>query len=212
MRWRLIVVLTAAVLVAGACNQSSATGQTSPLTGSSVSSKTPSGTPGASGHVAPSATPSTVDLTGTTYKALPAKVKGGKVTLAEWQFPDMVNPYYAISAVDWTDVVVADSMFDGLLKITPDLKYAPDLAMNVPTLENHGVALNGDGMDVTWRLRPGMKWSDGQPINCDDIKATWAWMVNKDQPNGVLAAGTIGWQDVTGVDGGVGTDCVLHFG
>jgi peptide/nickel transport system substrate-binding protein len=64
-------------------------------------------------------------------------------------------------------------------------------------------------MDVTWNLKPGMKWSDSQPINCDDLKATWQWIMNKD--NVGLAAGTIGWQDVSGVDGGAGTDCVMHF-
>jgi peptide/nickel transport system substrate-binding protein len=156
---------------------------------------------------AASASPQTVTLTGSSYKAIPAATPGGKVVLAEWQFPSTVNPYYAMSQ---TDIEVSDSMFDNLLDVTPDLKYLPDLALNVPTLDNGGVVLNGSGMDVTWTLRPGMQWSDGQPMNCDDIKATWQWITSKD--NAGLASGTIGWQDVTGVDGGTGTDCVMHFG
>ena len=202
MRWRLIGVLTAVVLASSACNQSTAPSSRS--TSSTSGSQTPTsvGT-----GVGPAATPEAISLVGTTYKADPAKAKGGKVTLAEWQFPDAVNPYYAMYE---TDLEVGDSMFDGLLSVTPDLKYVPDLATNVPTLENGGVVLSGNGMDVTWNLRHLMVWSDGQPINCDDIKATWQWVMNKD--NSGLALGTVGWQDVTGVDGGAGTDCVMHFG
>jgi peptide/nickel transport system substrate-binding protein len=199
MRWRLIGVLTAVVLVSSACNQSTVTPS---LSTSALTTPVSAGT-----GAGPAATPEAISLVGTTYKADPAKVKGGKVTLAEWQFPDTVNPYYAV----WkTDLEASDSMFDGLLSVTPDLKYVPDLATNVPTLENGGVVLNGNGMDVTWNLRHLMVWSDGQPINCDDIKATWQWVMNKD--NSGLALGTVGWQDVTGVDGGAGTDCVMHFG
>ena len=167
MRWRLIGVLTAVVLVSSACNQSTVTPS---LSTSALTTPVSAGT-----GAGPAATPEAISLVGTTYKADPAKVKGGKVTLAEWQFPDTVNPYYAV----WkTDLEASDSMFDGLLSVTPDLKYVPDLATNVPTLENGGVVLNGNGMDVTWNLRHLMVWSDGQPINCDDIKATWQWVMN----------------------------------
>jgi peptide/nickel transport system substrate-binding protein len=217
MRWRLIGVLTAGVLVASACGQATGTASPShPSSSSPAASASRSGTTGAppspKGSAVASATLPPPDLTDTTYKATTPKARGGSVTLAEWQFPDMVNPYYATSSVAWTDIVVSDSMFDSLVTVTPDLKYAPDLAMNVPTLDNGGVVLKGSGMDVTWKLHPGMEWSDGQPINCDDIKATWQWILNADQPTGVLASGTIGWQDVTGVDGGNGTTCVMHFG
>ncbi len=196
MRSRLFGVLTVAMLVCAACNQS--TGTPSPSAPGQI--QLPSGP-----VAAPS--PSPAALTGTSYVASPATTKGGKITLAEWQYPDTVNPYYAMAE---TDIEASDSMFDNLVDVTPDLKYKPGLALNVPTLDNGGVVVNGSGMDVTWDLRLGMLWSDGQPINCDDIKATWQWIVNKD--NSGLAAGTVGWQDVTGVDGGAGTTCVMHFG
>lgn len=200
MRWRLVLILATVVLVSSACKQSTASQSSS----TSASTTAPAGATGVAG---PAATPGAISLTGSTYKADPAKVKGAKVTLAEYQYPDTVNPYYALYE---TDIEASDSMFDGLLSVTPDLKYVPDLTTNVPTLENGGVVLNGNGMDVTWNLRHLMVWSDGQPINCDDIKATWQWVMNKD--NSGLALGTVGWQDVTGVDGGAGTDCVMHFG
>ena len=49
----------------------------------------------------------------------------------------------------------------------------PLLASEVPTLENGGVPLRSDGgMDVTWRLRPGITWHDGKPFTSADVKFT----------------------------------------
>ena len=51
-----------------------------------------------------------------------------------------------------------------LATFTHDYKYAPDLAAEIPTLDNGGVKVpgdNGDAMTVTWKLRDGLKWSDG---------------------------------------------------
>ncbi len=205
MRKRLISVLTAAVLVATACSSSTAT--PSPTTAPAPTTTTPTAAPVAT-SAAPGASPTafTVGLTGSTYQATPATTTGGSIVVAEWQFPDTLNPYYAQAE---TDIEASGSMFDGLLTVTPDLKYAPDLASNVPTVDNGGVVLKGAGMDVTWNLKPNMKWSDGQPINCDDVKATWQWVM--DPANTGLAGGTVGWENITGVDGGTTTTCVVHF-
>jgi peptide/nickel transport system substrate-binding protein len=197
MRKRLFSVLTVVVVVAAACSSS---------TNTPVVTQVPATIQPTTGPVA-SPTPVTVELTGTTYKAEPAAVKGGKVVLAEWQFPDTVNPYFAQAE---TDIEVSGSMFDSLINVTPDLKYIPNLSTNIPTVANGGVKLVGTGMDVTWNLKAGMKWSDGQPISCADLEATWKWVMDPD--NTGLAGGTIGWEDVTAVDGGTGTDCVMKFG
>jgi peptide/nickel transport system substrate-binding protein len=198
MRKRLFSVLTAAVLVVTACSSSTSTPTTAPATTLTPTLAVPT--------VAASPTPVTVSLTGSSYKAVPATSTTGTVVLAEWQFPDTMNPYFAQAE---TDIEITGSMFDSLLNVTPDLKYVPNLATNIPTIDNGGVKVVGAGMDVTWTLKAGMKWSDGQPINCDDMKATWTWIMDKD--NTGLAGGTIGWEDVTGVDGGTGTNCVMHF-
>ncbi len=196
MRRRLGSVLTIAVLVASAC--SSSRGTPPPGTAASATQIAP--------IAAPTPTSAALRLTGSTYKATPPTASGGKIVLAEWQYPTTFNPYFARLAADFE---VTDSMFDGLLEVTPDLRYAPDLALGVPTIDNGGVVLKGGGMDVTFDLKPGMLWSDGQPINCDDVKATWAW--NMDPSNSSLAGGTAGWEDITGIDGGTGTKCVIHF-
>jgi len=129
-----------------------------------------------------------------------------KIVVAEWQYPDTVNPYYAQAE---TDIEVSDGMFLSLVDVTPDLRTVPDLVTSVPTLANGGVKMNGAGMDVTWTLKSGMQWSDGSAINCDDLQATWKWIM--DPANTGLAGGTTGWEDISGIDGGTGTSCVMHF-
>jgi peptide/nickel transport system substrate-binding protein len=53
------------------------------------------------------------------------------------------------------------------------MRIIPLLAAEVPTLENGGVRLRPDGgMDVTWRIRPGIKWHDGVPFTSADVKFT----------------------------------------
>ena len=136
----------------------------------------------------------------------PPTKTGGTVTLAEWRYPATINPYFAVNS--WEAEVNA-SMFDGLVKVTPDLRYVPNLVSTIPTLDNGGVVLNGSGMDVTWQLRSGMRWSDSQPINCDDLRATWLWIMDPGIMR--LTNGTVGWQDISGVDGGTGNVCVVHF-
>jgi peptide/nickel transport system substrate-binding protein len=130
-----------------------------------------------------------------------------KIVLAEWQYPDTVNPYLAQAE---TDIEVAGSMFHNLVDVTPDLRTIPTLVTEVPTLANNDVKMVGAGMDVTWKLKSGMQWSDGSAITCDDLSGTWKWIMDKD--NTGLAGGTIGWEDITGIDGGSGTTCVMHFG
>ena len=44
---------------------------------------------------------------------------------------------------------------------------------------------------VKWRLRPGLLWSDGQPLTCDDYSFTNQWIL--DPANTGLAAGKTGY-------------------
>ncbi|HJX67877.1 MAG TPA: ABC transporter substrate-binding protein, partial [Candidatus Limnocylindrales bacterium] len=196
MRQRLGGVLAVAVLAASACSPSTRTLAPSTVASPTQTAVTPAASP----------TPTKALLTGSAYRATPAAATGGKIVLAEWQYPDTLVPYFARLGSDFE---VAASMFDGLLTVTPDLRYAPDLAQDVPTLDNGGVVLKDAGMNVTWKLKSGMQWSDGEPINCDDLKATWTW--NRDPANAGLASGTAGWEDISGIDGGIGTSCVVPY-
>src|SRR5205823_5010766 len=59
-----------------------------------------------------------------------------------------------------------------------DDKLVPFLAAEIPSRENGGVA--ADGKSVTWKLKSGVKWSDGQPFSAKDVVFTWRYATDKD--------------------------------
>jgi peptide/nickel transport system substrate-binding protein len=49
----------------------------------------------------------------------------------------------------------------------------PILAESIPTIENRLWMLRDDGrMETTWKLRPKLRWHDGQPFTADDLVFT----------------------------------------
>jgi peptide/nickel transport system substrate-binding protein len=85
------------------------------------------------------------------------------------QEPDGLNPYLTgmSAAVD-----AYQPIFSGLLAVDDQLHFVPDLALEVPTPENGGVASEGKGMVVTYHLRHGVRWHDGRPFTSKDVAFT----------------------------------------
>ncbi len=81
----------------------------------------------------------------------------------------------------------------------------PELASEVPTVANGD--LSADGLTITLKLKPNLKWSDGQPITSKDVLYTW--QANVDPKNAVLSRS--GWNQITGVDTPDDTTAVVHF-
>ena len=52
----------------------------------------------------------------------------------------------------------------------------PDALSEVPTVENGDVSK--DGLTLKYKLRHNIKWQDGQPLNCSDLKFTWQVIMN----------------------------------
>ena len=82
--------------------------------------------------------------------------------------PDTLNRFSTHILEDIQTCVV-----EGLMTTDENMKVIPLLATHVPTIENGGVHLRTDGgMDVTWKLRPGVTWHDGKPFTAADVKFT----------------------------------------
>ncbi|HEY8290962.1 MAG TPA: ABC transporter substrate-binding protein, partial [Thermomicrobiales bacterium] len=47
------------------------------------------------------------------------------------------------------------------------------LAKEIPSVANGELA--ADGTSVTWKLKDGVVWSDGQPFTADDVVFTLKW-------------------------------------
>ncbi len=62
---------------------------------------------------------------------------------------------------------------EGLTTTDENMNTVPLLAQTVPSIENGLVQLRPDGgMDVTWKLRPNIKWHDGEPFTSADVRFT----------------------------------------
>ena len=79
-----------------------------------------------------------------------------------------MNPYTTTALIT---MQVVPAIVEPLVGVDPDGAYYPILAAEVPTVANGGVA--DDGRTITWRLEPGIVWSDGEPFTADDVVFTY---------------------------------------
>src|SRR5436189_6030313 len=82
--------------------------------------------------------------------------------------PDTLNRFSTHILEDIESCIV-----EGLTTTDEQMRVVPLLASEVPTIKNGGVRLRGDGgMDVVWKLRPGVTWHDGTPFTSADVRFT----------------------------------------
>ena len=91
----------------------------------------------------------------------------GQVNVLYWQAPSTLNPY--LSAGN-KDVHAASVVLEPLISFDSDGVMQARLAAEVPSPDNGGIA--EDLRSVTWRLKDGLKWSDGSPVTSADVKFT----------------------------------------
>jgi len=134
--------------------------------------------------------------------------KGGQLVWAfAGQFPSQLNFYYAGETVA---VNVARQIWAYMIGQSPNSKYYAYLLTEVPTLENGNVKVTSDNkMDITLKLKPGVKWSDGSALTSKDVAFTWKWMTDPD--NTSLFVDTSAWLLISGVDTPDASTAVLHF-
>lgn len=78
--------------------------------------------------------------------------------------------------------VVSSLTRRGLAPLQPDGSRAAHLVDVVPSMTNDRVRLLPDGgMRVRWRLRKGLKWSDGTPISTGDLVFSLTTLENPDR-------------------------------
>ena len=124
--------------------------------------------PGGSGSARPSAPAAVLSQ----YRPEAARREGGSVVIGDWESPTDFSPLFN----DEVPAREIDSLlYAGLTRRDPQLHPVADLAIQVPTLDNGGVTWDraAKRMTVSYQLRPGLRWSDGQPITADDVAFTF---------------------------------------
>lgn len=144
------------------------------------------GGPAPSGTTAASASATTVPV---------SRGKGDDLKILYWQAPTILNPHLATGTKDYD---AARLVLEPLASWGPDGKpLANGLASEIPTAANGGVS--ADAKTVTWKLRSGVKWSDGTPFTADDVVFTFNLTKDKTAATSTNGA-TTGVTSVTAKD------------
>ncbi|MHB8625351.1 MAG: peptide ABC transporter substrate-binding protein [Aggregatilineales bacterium] len=96
------------------------------------------------------------------------------LTVAFSQEPDNMNANLTQMAfAQWAVFLCQANLWDYDDKLQP----VPVLVQEVPTVANGGISK--DGLTTTLKLKPGLKWSDGQPLNADDVVFSYQMTLDK---------------------------------
>ena len=98
--------------------------------------------------------------------------KGGTVRYAAFgAAPGVFNPVLQSNSFDIYEMEV---MFEGLLKKNLENQLEPCLA--------ESFSISEDNKTVTYKLRDGVKWHDGQPLTVEDVQFTFEFIGHPDYP------------------------------
>jgi peptide/nickel transport system substrate-binding protein len=99
----------------------------------------------------------------------------GQIVIGFSQEP--VNFHPLMLAIE-VDQGVHWNLFSPLWGVDDKGQFTPQLAVEVPTVENGGIS--ADGLNWKIKLRDGVLWHDGTPFTADDVKFSLDLLNNKD--------------------------------
>ena len=134
--------------------------------------------------VAPAA-PAAEDGTAAVPAAEGEPVKGGTAIVGTPQEPGTLNPLLILATIE---DVISSFVIEGLVQIDDQGQYIPVLATDLPTVSD-------DGLTVTYQLKPGVKFSNGDPLTCADVVYTWKAILSD-----LSQASTSGYSSIDSVD------------
>jgi peptide/nickel transport system substrate-binding protein len=99
---------------------------------------------------------------------------GETVNILYWQAVSTMNPYLSGGT---KDLHASSVVLEPLARFDETGAIVPWLAVDVPTVENGGVA--EDLTSITWQLQEGLLWSDGTPVTSADVVFTWQYCTDE---------------------------------
>jgi len=118
----------------------------------------------------------------------------GEVRIIYWQAVSIMNPFLSGGT---KDIEAASMVIEPLGRYTQDGELVPFLAEEIPTVENGGVS--EDLTSITWKLKPGLLWSDGTPVTSADVVFTAEYCMHPEGGCAQLSKFT-GVQSVEAID------------
>lgn len=89
-------------------------------------------------------------------------VRGGAVVIGTPQEPGVLNPLLASSSIE---DAISSFTIEGLVQVDNQGNYVPVLAEALPEVSE-------DGLLLTYKLKPDIKFSNGDPFTCADVQFT----------------------------------------
>jgi peptide/nickel transport system substrate-binding protein len=116
---------------------------------------------------------------GTLVPAAHAQSSGKTIVLGFSQEPDT---FVAGEGNEYVTQVVDNLVYSQLVVIDDVMHPIPDLAIEVPSLDNGDAVMVGEGADqhleTTFKLRQDAKFSDGTAFTADDVVFSWKMSLN----------------------------------
>ena len=94
----------------------------------------------------------------------------GEVKVLSWQAISTLNPYLSGGT---KEQYASSAVLEPLARYDEAGNIIPALAEAIPTVENGGIAK--DLKSITWKLKNGLKWSDGSDFTAADVAFTWEY-------------------------------------
>ena len=91
---------------------------------------------------------------------------------------NVANPIKDLNSASTTDSAsssILDNVTEGLYRLDPNNKPVPAQA--------EGVQISDDGLNYTFTLRNGIKWSNGDPVTSHDFEYAWLTALDPDTAN-----------------------------
>ncbi|MEQ5870482.1 peptide ABC transporter substrate-binding protein [Sagittula sp. NFXS13] len=94
----------------------------------------------------------------------------GEVKIIYWQAPSILNPFLSGGTKDTES---SSLIVEPLARFNEAGDLVPWLVDEIPTVENGGIT--EDLTQITWKITPGLKWSDGSDFTSEDVKFTYEY-------------------------------------
>jgi ABC-type transport system substrate-binding protein/class 3 adenylate cyclase len=106
----------------------------------------------------------------------PAPVPSASLRIATSFLPDDPDPR---SAIAWPNIQLCMQLFDRLVEQWPERTIVPSLAERWEISE--------DGLRYVFHLRPGLTWSDGEPLTARDVEFGIRRVLDPERPGSSVA-------------------------
>jgi peptide/nickel transport system substrate-binding protein len=145
--------------------------------------------------------PTTEAISPTTESTAGNIPQGGTINYVNME-PALLNPYLRPEQIAWQAIALIST---GLVDLNSIGEWVLELASEFPSVDNG--TLSADGTTVTWKLRTGLKWSDGTPLTTDDLVFTWEVCSNPQSGCAINA----GFNKITNIETPDELTAIVHY-